>query len=192
MPGSSEAVPTPWPGPQGQGAGQTKLPPQCPTAQRQGLLCPPVPGELLPSVSPSTSSSVASTLPPQSGEGAWRYLGGIGVWAGRGFKPQLTLLTLQDGRSWRGRLHHCLPLGAPSPGWEAPQTQSLGLKAREGPGGMMGRWEGRGGRREARKAERVARGWREREREDRKAEEGGENRSNNSWKNQKVAGNGEL
>lgn len=28
---------------------------------------------------------------------------------------------------------------------------------------MMGRWEGRGGPREARKAERVARGWRERE-----------------------------
>lgn len=34
------AVTTPWPGPQGQGAGQTVLPPQCPTAQRQGLLSP--------------------------------------------------------------------------------------------------------------------------------------------------------
>lgn len=58
----------------------------------------------------------------------------------------------------------------------------------------MGRWEGRGGPREARKAERVARGWRERERERRteREEGGGGNRSNNSWKNQKVARNGAL
>lgn len=57
----------------------------------------------------------------------------------------------------------------------------------------MGRWEGRGRPREARKAERVARGWRKRERgKDREGEEGGENRSNNSWKNQKVARNGKL
>lgn len=35
----------------------------------------------------------------------------------------------------------------------------------------MGRWEGRGGPREARKAERVARGWRERERTERERKE---------------------
>lgn len=132
-------------------------------------------------------------LPPRSEEGAWRYLGG--TW-GLGLEGVLSPSWLCSGpagrRSSRGRLHHCLPLRAPSPGWEAPQTQSLGLKAREGPGGMMGRWGGRGEPREARKAERVSRGWRKERETEREGEEGGENRSKNSWKNQKVAGNGKL
>lgn len=50
---------------------------------------------------------------------------------------------------------------------------------------MMGRWEGRGGPREARKRESQEAGEREREKRDRKGEEGGENRSNNSWKTRK-------
>lgn len=130
-PGPSEAVPTRWPGPQGQGAGQTKLPPQCPTAQRQGLLCPPVPGGLFPSISPSTSSCVASTLPPQSGEGAWRYLGGIGVWAGRGFKPQLTLLrprgTVGAGGAVCTTVFHSGPLAqAGRPPKPSPWASRLG------------------------------------------------------------------
>lgn len=136
--GPSGAVPTPRPGPQGQGAGQTVLPPQCPTAQRQGLLCLPIPaGLLLPSVSPSTSPFMASTLlaasrlPPRSGEGAWRYLGGIGVWAGRGFKPQLTLLrpcgTVGAGGAVCTTVFHSGPLAqAGRPPKPSPWASRLG------------------------------------------------------------------
>lgn len=133
---------------------------------------PPVPAGLLPSVSPSTSSCVASTRPPQSGEGAWRYLGGIGAWAGRGFKPQLPLLRpcgmVGAGGAVCTTVFHSGPLAqAGRPPKPSPWASRLG----RGRGGKMGRWEGRGGPREASKAERVARGWRERERTERERRE---------------------
>lgn len=97
--GASGAAPTPQLGPQGQGAGQTALPPPCPTAQRQGLPCPPVPAQLLPSFSPhhqpaSGQHSAGSIAPASPVRGGGMALPGrdLGFGPGGGFKPLLTLL----------------------------------------------------------------------------------------------------
>ena len=102
------AVPSPWPGPQGQGAGQTELPPQCPPAPRQGLLYPQSQHDVsFPASVHITSPHLASTLPaasrlpPRSEEGAWRYLGG--TW-GLGQEQVLSPSWLCSGPAGRSEL----------------------------------------------------------------------------------------
>lgn len=130
----------------------------------------PVPAGLLP----STNSCVASTLPPQSGEGAWRYLGGIGVWAGRGFKPQLILLRpcgmVGAGRAVCTTVFHSGPLAqAGRPPKPSPWASRLG----RGRGPWWGDGKGEADReRRRRQKESQEAGERERERTERERREG--------------------
>lgn len=80
------AVPTPWLGPQGQGAGQMAASP-CPTAQRQGLPCPQSQHSFFPAsvhiTSPHWQHSAGSSAPApgQRSEGHEITWAGLGVWA---------------------------------------------------------------------------------------------------------------
>lgn len=124
-------------------------------------------------LSPSTSSCVASTLPPQSGEGAWRYLSGIGVWAGRGFKPQLILLrpcgTVGAGGAVCTTVFHSGPLAqAGRPPKPSPWASRLG----RGRGAWWGDGKGEADReRRGRQRESQEAGERERERTERERRE---------------------